>query len=93
MPRNEPSAAASNMFGRTETRFTVEFDVPFFLVNTAHLGIGDMPVPGELMRERTHVAGALHVVLTLSGFTPTPSRPMLPVAMARFAMAMTIVDP
>ena len=28
-----------------------------------------------------------------SGLTPTPSRPMLPVAMARLAMPMTIVEP
>lgn len=27
-----------------------------------------------------------------SGFTPTPSRPMLPRAIARFAMPMTIVE-
>ena len=28
-----------------------------------------------------------------SGFTPTPSRPMLPVHIARFAIAMTVVEP
>ena len=28
-----------------------------------------------------------------SGFTPTPGRPILPVSMARLAMAMTIVEP
>ena len=28
-----------------------------------------------------------------SGFTPTPGRPMLPVAIARLAIAMTVVDP
>ncbi len=28
-----------------------------------------------------------------SGFTPTPSRPMFPVAMARLAIAMTAVEP
>ena len=28
-----------------------------------------------------------------SGFTPTPSRPMLPVTMARLAMPITIVEP
>ena len=28
-----------------------------------------------------------------SGFTPTPSRPTLPVAIARLAMPMTIVEP
>src|SRR5215470_8150235 len=27
------------------------------------------------------------------GFTPTPSRPILPVAMARLAMAITVVEP
>ena len=27
------------------------------------------------------------------GFTPTPRRPMLPVTMARLAMAITIVEP
>ncbi len=28
-----------------------------------------------------------------NGFTPTPLRPILPVAMARLAMAMTVVEP
>ncbi|MOA34051.1 hypothetical protein D3C78_1553980 [compost metagenome] len=28
-----------------------------------------------------------------SGFTPTPGRPMLPVTMARLAIAMTVVEP
>ena len=28
-----------------------------------------------------------------SGFTPTPRLPILPVAMARFAMPITMVDP
>lgn len=28
-----------------------------------------------------------------SGFTPTPSRPMLPVTMARFAIPITMVEP
>jgi|GEM_PF-6562969 len=29
----------------------------------------------------------------LSGFTPTPGRPILPVAMARLAIAITVVEP
>jgi hypothetical protein len=28
-----------------------------------------------------------------SGFTPTPGRPILPVAIARLAMAITVVEP
>ena len=45
-----------------------------------------------VVRERAHVAGALHVVLPRSGFTPTPGRPMLPVSIARFAIPMTVVE-
>ena len=29
----------------------------------AHRVVGDVPVAGQLVRERAHVAGALHVVL------------------------------
>ena len=34
-----------------------------FSKDAAHFGIGDVAVARELMRERAHVAGALHVVL------------------------------
>jgi hypothetical protein len=52
-----------------------------------------MPIAGKLMREAAHVARALNVVLPAQGFTPTPRRPMLPVAMARLAIASTVEEP
>ncbi len=49
--------------GNAQARFRIELDVPHRLELVAHGVARDMPVAGEFMRERAHVAGALHVVL------------------------------
>jgi hypothetical protein len=58
-----------------------------FLVAFVHLGIVHLEVAGALVGLAAHVGGALDVVLSAQGFTPTPGRPMLPVIMAMSAMA------
>ena len=80
--------------GNAEARLVVELQVPFLLEDARALRywIRD-DSPGYSCGRRAHVARALHVVLASSGFTPTPSRPMLPVAIAMLAIAMTIVEP
>ena len=46
-----------------QARLAVELHAPFLLEDGAHLGIRDVAVARQLMRERAHVARALHVVL------------------------------
>ena len=63
MPLKVPSTAASSMFGmrRPGSLSSVTPHAPFEQV--ADLVAGDMPIARKLVRERAHVAGALHVVL------------------------------
>ena len=49
--------------GNAQARLRVELDVPHRFELFAHRIAGDVPIARQLMRERTHVAGALHVVL------------------------------
>ncbi len=44
-------------------RLGFEMDAPVFLEHFAGRGVGDMAVARQLVRERAHVARALHVVL------------------------------
>ncbi len=52
-----------------------------------------MAVARELVREGTHVAGALHVVLAAQRVDAHAVPAELPQAIARFAIPMTIVEP
>ena len=49
--------------GNAQARLVVELDVPHRLELLAHRVAGDMAIARQLVRERAHVAGALHVVL------------------------------
>ena len=51
------------MFGDAQTRLLVEVHAPQRLEHGAGRIAGDVAVAGQLVRERAHVAGALHVVL------------------------------
>src|SRR5690606_23706701 len=48
----------------------IELHAPNFLERTADFVVGYRPVSCELVRERAHVAGALHVVLTAQRVHP-----------------------
>ena len=58
-----PSIAASNMLGMRRPGSGIELDVPHRLELVAHRIARDVAIAGQLVRERAHVAGALHVVL------------------------------
>ena len=49
--------------GNAQARLTAELDLPLLLEQLARRLVGDVAVAGELVRERAHVARALHVVL------------------------------
>ena len=49
--------------GDAQARLVVERDAPGRLEHLARRVVGDMAIAGEFVRERAHVAGALHVVL------------------------------
>ena len=49
--------------GNAQARLRVELDVPHRLELLAHRVAGDVAIAGQFVRERAHVAGALHVVL------------------------------
>ena len=49
--------------GDPQARRAAERDAPQALENRPRGVVGDVAVAGELVRERAHVAGALHVVL------------------------------
>ena len=63
MPLNVPSTAASSMLGMRRPGSRVERDAPQRLEQLARRVVGDVAVARQLVRERAHVAGALHVVL------------------------------
>lgn len=46
-----------------QARLRIELHAPRVLEHHAHGIVGDVPIAGELVRERAHVAGALHVVV------------------------------
>jgi len=52
-----------------------------------------MAIAGEFMWERAHVAGALHIVLPAQRIDADAAPPEIAVAIARLAMAMTVVEP
>ena len=52
-----------------------------------------MTITRQLVRERTHVARTLNVVLTAQRIHAHTFTATLPVAIARFAIPMTIVEP
>ena len=49
--------------GDAQTRLALERHLPRLFEHFADGVVGNVAVAGELVRERTHVAGALHVVL------------------------------
>ena len=49
--------------GDAQARLVVELDAPQALIDVAHCVAGDVAIARQLVRERTHVARALHVVL------------------------------
>ena len=49
--------------GNAQARLRIELDVPHRLELVAHGVARDMAIAGQLVRERAHVAGALHVIL------------------------------
>ena len=49
--------------GNTQTRLLADGHAPFLLEDVAHALVGNVAIARQLVRERAHVAGALHVVL------------------------------
>ncbi len=47
-----------------QARLVVQLHAPHFFELRARLVVGNMAISGQFMRERTHVAGTLHVVLS-----------------------------
>ena len=62
-PLKLPSSAASNMFGMRRPGSTSSGTPQRVFEHAAHARVGHVTVAAELVRERSHVAGALHVVL------------------------------
>ena len=88
-----PSTAASSMLGMRRPG-SLSSVTPQALSNNARAGVvRDVAVAGQFVRERAHVAGALHIVLAAQRIHADASRPILPVAIARLAIAMTVVEP
>jgi len=81
--------------GNPQARLLVELDVPHLLKGLAHRVAGDVAVAGQFMAGTSPCRrAALDIVLgRAAGSRPTPARPILPVAMARLAMAITVVEP
>ena len=93
MPLNEPSTRGVEHVGDAQARLGVERRAPQRLEHRARRVVGDVAIAGQLVRERAHVAGALHVVLAAQRVHADARRPILPVAMARLAIAITVVEP
>ena len=90
---NVPSTAASSMLGMRRPG-SGSSGTPQSASNMrAGRVVGDVAIARQLVRERAHVAGALHVVLAAQRVHADAGRPMLPVAIARLAIAMTVVEP
>ena len=49
--------------GNAQPRLRVDGHAPFVAEQLARRGVGQVAVPGQLVRERSHVAGALDIVL------------------------------
>ena len=62
-PLKLPSSAASNMFGMRRPGSASQRHAPGRLEQRARGGVRHVPVARQLVRERAHVARALHVVL------------------------------
>ena len=63
MPLNVPSTAASSMLGMRRPGSLSSVTPHSALEDLARRVVGDVAVARQLVRERAHVAGALHVVL------------------------------
>ena len=61
--------------GDTEARLIVELRLPHRLEDAAHDIVVHVAVARELMRERTHVAGALHIILSTERIDAHPVAP------------------
>jgi hypothetical protein len=55
--------------------------------------VGDVAVAGQLVRERAHVAGALHVVLAAQRVHADARRPMIAGRHGEVGDAITVVEP
>ena len=76
-----------------QARLGQDRHAPQVLVDVADVVVADVAVAGQLVRERAHVARTLHVVLAAERVHAHAARPMLPVTIARLAIAITIVEP
>ena len=85
--------AASNMLGMRRPGSGSSATPQALLEQCARRVVGDVAIAGELVRERAHVAGALHVVLAAQRIHADAVAAELPVAMARLAMPITMVEP
>ena len=63
MPLNVPSTAASSMLGMRRPGSLSSFTPHRLLEDVAHRVVRDVAIARQFVRERAHVAGALHVVL------------------------------
>lgn len=79
--------------GNAQARLGVELDVPQCFELVAHGVAGDVAVAGQLVRNEPMSQEPCTLFWPRSGFTPTPGRPILPVAIARLAIAITVVEP
>jgi len=76
-----------------QSGLVLQADAPGALEQMPDGVVRDVAVAGELVREGAHVAGALHIVLAPQRIDAHTLAPTLPVAIARFAIPMTMVDP
>ena len=64
MPLKLPSSAASNMFGMRRPGSARSWTPQALSKRRANAGVGHVAIAAELVRKRSHVARALHVVLS-----------------------------
>ena len=64
MPLKRPEMAASSILGIRRAGFGDQLDAPFLLEDFARGGVRHVAVAGKFVREGTHVASALDVVLS-----------------------------
>ena len=76
-----------------QARLGLQRHAPVGLEARAHGGIGDVAVGGELVREGTHVAGPLHVVLAAQRAHAHPLATQVAGGHGEIGVAITVVVP
>ena len=93
MPLNSPETAESSMLGMRMPGSSRSV-TPHTLENCSRTVSSDTcRYPTNSWGKEPMSQEPCTLFCPLSGFTPTPRRPILPVAIAKLAMAITIVEP